>query len=74
MTDDVVVPPKKSKEAGAGATRSIWASDALWAELQFYARQEGYSVSKFVGFILAGGLKAYLKQRERLAEPEDKKP
>lgn len=60
----MLVPKKvKDPDEGEGQTRSIWASDNLWEELKLAAKREGYSVSKFVGFLLRGGLEAYKRER-----------
>lgn len=66
------IVPKKPKEAvaGEGRTRTIWAHDDFWKELELAAKREGYSVSKFVGFLLKGGFAAYKKQRAL----DDEKP
>lgn len=73
------IVPKREKgpdEDSAGKTRSIWASDSLWEELQHAAKREGYSVSKFVGFLLRGGLETYKRQRalEAGKSASDEKP
>lgn len=60
------IVPKKTGPDGDGRTRSIWAPDELWEDIQLAAKREGYSVSKFVGFLLRYGLNAY--RQERAAE------
>jgi hypothetical protein len=64
----VAIVPKKTvgPNDGEGRTRSVWASDALWEELQLAAKREGYSVSKFVGYLLRFALDKY--QLERASE------
>lgn len=74
------IVPKKEKPdpllVGEGRVRSIWTPDALWAEIQLAAKREGYSTSKFVSFLLRGGLAGYEKERleERKAEAKPEKP
>lgn len=61
-----IVPKReKSPDEGDGRTRSIWASDNLWEEIQLAAKREGYSTSKLVAFLLRGGLEAYKAERAR---------
>jgi hypothetical protein len=58
-----VVIPEKEK-AQPGRTRSLWAEDLLWEEIQLVAKRSGHSVSKTVGFLLRAGLAVYRKQLE----------
>lgn len=75
VADEEIVP-KKDADDGPGRVRSLWAADSLWEEIALHAKREGYSTSKFVAFLLKGGLKAYLKQRaaEGGKSASDKKP
>ena len=51
-----LVPKKEAKKAKKGRTRSIWADDALWAEVTAAALEANYSVSEFTTTLLRTAL------------------
>ncbi len=58
-----LVPKKTRPKAETTKSRSIWLADADWEDLKAEAKKEGYSVSKFAGFLLVNGLRLHREQR-----------